>query len=97
MGGKGILLQANHERKERETLDECRGDNHRRLDIAGDFRLAGHALHGAAPSRPIPNPAPMQTRPAPIAPPRLIHAAPVPCAIAGVATTVNKPHAVVTI
>jgi hypothetical protein len=43
----GRDLEANEERKQRDTFDESRGDNHRRLDTASDFGLAGHALQGA--------------------------------------------------
>ena len=35
------------EREERHTFDQRRRDDHGRLDVAGDFGLAGHALDGA--------------------------------------------------
>ena len=33
-------------REERRTFEKGRDDDHGRLNVAGDFRLAGHALQG---------------------------------------------------
>ena len=51
------------EREERHALDQRGRDDHRRLDVAGDLGLAGHALDGRGGQPADPQPAPMITRP----------------------------------
>lgn len=38
--------ETNNQSKESNTLDKGGGDNHRRTDIAGGFRLTGRSFHG---------------------------------------------------
>ena len=54
-GSTGGDDEAEHdEREERHALDQRGRDDHRRLDVAGELRLAGHALDGRRGQPPMP-------------------------------------------